>query len=226
MSEPVSTTLVLALTRRPPPSLSFLSASLDNPIYYPTYNLSARPLSPDEELRRSLRRRETPKFFRSDRKMTPAQPEAQVPYRTLAWRAVARGASDAERDQSRALCVHGKRGPKTGDDPRDPHLPGTQLVCCWVLRHTRRERCTRGTVGRGPAQRGSRAAEEGLLRNRKMRSYRIHTDSETKTVAIETGCKDTMVMHAGPSAGELQGLGTAGLGPRRMAGENRREKKP
>ena len=81
--------------------------------------------SPDEELRRSFRRRETPKFFRSDRKMTPAQPEAQVLYRTLAWCAVARGASDAERDQSRSAYTPGKREPQTGDDPRDPHRPGT-----------------------------------------------------------------------------------------------------
>ena len=87
------------------------------------------PVSPDEELRRSLRRRETPKFFRSDRKMTPAQPEAQAPYRTQAWCAVARGASDAERDQSRALRMHGKREPETGDDPWDPHRLGILTTC-------------------------------------------------------------------------------------------------
>ena len=76
--------------------------------------------SPDEELRRSFRRRETPKFFRSDRKMTPAQPKAQALYRTPAWCAVARGASDAERDQSQALCVHGKAWAKNGGRPSGP----------------------------------------------------------------------------------------------------------
>ena len=61
--------------------------------------------------------------------MTPAQPEAQVLYRTRAWCAVARGASDAERDQCRALRMHGKHGPQTGDDPRDPHRPGALTAC-------------------------------------------------------------------------------------------------
>ena len=59
-----------------------------------------------------------------------------------------------------------------------------------------------------------------------MRSYCSHTASETETVTIEPGCEDAMVMHMGPSLGEMQGLGTAGLGPLRMAGETRREKKP
>ena len=39
--------------------------------------------------------------------------------------------------------------------------------------------------------------------------YRPHTDSETKMVTIELGCKDTMIVHMGPGAGLLQGLGTA-----------------
>ena len=65
-----------------------------------------------------------------------------------------------------------------------------------------------------------------MLRNQKMRSYRLHTDSETKTVTIEPGCKDTMVMHMGPSPGELQGVVHRFPNLLRMAGENRREKKP
>ena len=59
-----------------------------------------------------------------------------------------------------------------------------------------------------------------------MRSYRIHTASETKTVPIESGCKDIMVMHMGSSPGALQGLGTVGPHALRMTSENRREKKP
>ena len=183
-------------------------------------------LSPDEELRRSLRRRETPKNFRSDRKMTPAQPEAQAPYRTLAWCAVAHGASDAERDQSRALRMRGKRGPQTGDDPRDPRRSGVPTACCRVPWHTHWERCTTGPVGRGLAQRGTRASGERLLRNQKMRSYRIHTDSETKTVTIEPSCGDSMVVYVDPSPGELQGLGPDWPRTPRMAGENLRGKKP
>ena len=65
-----------------------------------------------------------------------------------------------------------------------------------------------------------------MLRNQKMRSYRLHTDSETKTVTIEPGCKDTMVIHMGPSPGELQGLGPDWPRTPRMAGENLRGKKP
>ena len=156
--------------------------------------------------------------------MTPAQPEAQVLYRTLGWCAAASGASNAERDQCRALHMHGKCGPQTGDDPRDPHRPGTRLACRRVLWHTHRERRTTGPVGYGPAQGGSRDAGEGLLRNQKMRSYRPHTASETKTVTIEPGCGNAMVMHLGPSPGALQGVVTAGLSPLRMADENRREK--
>ena len=65
-----------------------------------------------------------------------------------------------------------------------------------------------------------------MLRNRKMRSYRSHTDSETKTVTIEPGCKDTMVMHVDPSPGEMQGPVPSKPHTLHMAGENRREKKP
>ena len=83
-----------------------------------------------------------------------------------------------------------------------------------------------GPVGRGIAQRGTRAAGEGLLRNRKMRSYRIHTDSETKTVAVEPGCGNTMIMHMDPSPGELRGVVTARLGPLCVVGKIWREKKP
>ena len=79
-------------------------------------------------------------------------------------------------------------------------------------------------MGCGPVQRGSRAAGEGLLRNQKMRSYRFHTDSETETVAIEPGCGDTMIMHVGPSPGELQGDGPAKQSHLRMTGKNRRKK--
>ena len=124
-------------------------------------------------------------------------------YRTLAWCAAASGASNAGRDQSRALRMHGKCGPQTGNDPRDPHRPDTRTACRLMLWHTRGERCTTGPVGCGPVQRGSHATGKWLLRNQKMRSYRLHTDSETKTVTIESGCKDTMVMHMGPSPGEL-----------------------
>ena len=165
------------------------------------------------------------KKFRSDRKMTPAQPEARAPYRTRAWCAATRGARDAERGQSRALRMHGKRGPQMGDDPRDPHRPGALTARHQVLRHTRRNPCTTGPVGRGPAQRGSRDAGEGLLRYQKMRSYRSHTDSETKTVTIEPGCGGTMVMHTGPGPGELQGVVSGWPHTRRMASENRRGKK-
>ena len=81
-------------------------------------------------------------------------------------------------------------------------------------------------MGCGLAQRDSRAAGEELLRNQKMRSYRIHTDSETKTVAIEPGCGNTMIMHMDPSPGELRGVVTARLGLLRMADKNRQKKKP
>ena len=142
-------------------------------------------------------------------------------YRTLAWCAAASGASNAERDQSRALHMHGKRGPQTGNDPRDPHCSGTRTACRQVLWHTRRERRTTGPVGCGPVQRGSHDTGKGLLRNRKMRSYHFRTNSETKTVTIEPGYKDTMVVHMGTSPGKQQGLGTSGLRALRMAGENR-----
>ena len=142
------------------------------------------------------------------------------------WCAATYEAKDAERGQSRAACTPGKCGPKTGDDPRDPHQPDTQLACCQVLWHTRGERCTTGPVGCGLGQGGSHAVGEELLRNQKMRSYRPHTASETKTVTIEPGREDTVVMHLGLSPGELQGLGTAGLSPRLVAGENRQGKKP
>ena len=156
--------------------------------------------------------------------MTPAQPEAQAPYRTLAWCAVAHGASDAERDQSRALRMRGKRGPQTGDDPRDPRRSGVPTACCRVPWHTHWERCTTGPVGRGLAQRGTRASGERLLRNQKMRSYRIHTASETKTVTIEPGREDTVIMHMGSGPGELQGDGPAKQSHLRMAAKNRQEK--
>ena len=64
-----------------------------------------------------------------------------------------------------------------------------------------------GPVDCEPAQKGSHDAKEELLRNQKMRSYRPHTDSETKTVTNEPGCRDTMVMHMGSGAAALQGLG-------------------
>ena len=156
--------------------------------------------------------------------MTPAQPEAQAPYRTQAWCAVARGASDAERDQSRAACMPGKRGPKTGNDPRDPHRPGALTACRQMLCVARGEGFTTGPMGCGPGQGGSLDTGEGLLRNRKMRSYHSHTDSETRTVTVEPDCKDTTVMHVGPSADELQGLGPDWPHPWRMACENRRKK--
>ena len=146
-------------------------------------------------------------------------------YRTQAWCAVARGASDAERDQSRALRMHGKCSPQTGDDPRDPHRRGALTACRRVLWHTHRERRTTGPVGYGPGQEGSRAAGEELLRNQKMQSYRIHTDSETETVTIEPGCMGTEIMHKGLSPGELQGDGPAKQDPQRIAGQNCREKK-
>ena len=53
-----------------------------------------------------------------------------------------------------------------------------------------------------------------------MRSYRIHTDSETETVTIEPGRKGTMVMHVGLSAGALQGLGPDWPRALRMVTEN------
>ena len=83
-----------------------------------------------------------------------------------------------------------------------------------------------GPVDCEPAQKGSHDAKEELLRNQKMRSYRPHTDSETKTVTIEPGCGDTMVMHMGPSPSELQGVVSGRPHALRMASEKRREKKP
>ncbi len=53
-----------------------------------------------------------------------------------------------------------------------------------------------------------------------MRSYRIHTASETKTVTIKFGHGDTMDMHMGLDTGTLQGLGPSGPHTRRMAGKN------
>ena len=44
-------------------------------------------------------------------KMTPAQPEAQVPYRTRAWFAVTGGTTNTQRDQSRAACTPEKMRP-------------------------------------------------------------------------------------------------------------------
>ena len=55
-----------------------------------------------------------------------------------------------------------------------------------------------------------------------MRSYRPHTDSETKTVTIEPGCRDTTIVHMSPSPGVLQGLGPDGPHPLCMAGRNHR----
>ena len=125
---------------------------------------------------------------------------------------------DAERDQSRAAYTPGKREPETGNDPRDPHQWDTRLACRQVLWHTRGEQRTTGPVGHRPAQTGSRATGEGLLRNQKMRSYCSHTDSETETVTIEPGCKDTMVVHIDPNSGVLQGLGSGWPCALRMAG--------
>jgi hypothetical protein len=88
----------------------------------------------------------------------------------------------------------------------------------------RGERRTTGPVGCGPVQRGSHAIGDGLLRNQNMRSYRFHTASETKTVTIEPAYRNAMVMHVGPSPGQLQGLGPDWPHTQRMAGENRREK--
>ena len=65
-----------------------------------------------------------------------------------------------------------------------------------------------------------------MLRSQKMQSYRIHTDSETKTVANKPGCKDTMVMHMGPSPDVLQGPDLNQLCTRRIADKNRQKKKP
>ena len=147
-------------------------------------------------------------------------------YRTRTWCVMARGASVAERDQCRALRMRGKHGPQMGDDPWDPHRPGALTTCRQVPWHTHRKRCTTGPVGCGPGQGGSLDAGEGLLRNRKMRSYHSHTDSETKTVTVEPDCKDTMVMHVGSSAGVHQGDSPAKQDPQRVAGEIRREKEP
>ena len=130
--------------------------------------------------------------------MTPAQPEPQVGHRTRAWCAATRGARDADRDQSRASRMPGKCGPRTGDDPRDPHRPGALTACHRVLWHTRKERRTTGPVGYGPAQRDFRAAWEELLRNHKMRSYKKKR-LKNKTVTIKPGCGNTMIMHIGPS---------------------------
>ena len=59
-----------------------------------------------------------------------------------------------------------------------------------------------------------------------MQSYRIHTASETKTVTIEPGYEDTMIVHVGPSPGVLQGLDLNRPRALRMADKNRQEKKP
>ena len=65
-----------------------------------------------------------------------------------------------------------------------------------------------------------------MLRNQKMRSYRIHTASETKTVTIEPGCRDTVILHMGLNPGELQGDGPAKQSHLRVAGKICREKNP
>ena len=138
--------------------------------------------------------------------MTPAQPEAQVLYRTLAWCAAASGASNAEQDQYRALHMRGKCSPQTGNNPRDPHQPGIQLACYQVLRVARGERCTTGPMGCRPVQGSSHDAGEGLLRNQKMRSYHFHTDSETEMVTIKPGCGDATAALSGTGASTLQGV--------------------
>ena len=153
--------------------------------------------------------------------MTPAQPEPQVGHRTRAWCAATRGARDADRDQSRASRMPGKCGPRTGDDPRDPHRPGALTACHRVLWHTRKERRTTGPVGYGPAQRDFRAAWEELLRNHKMRSYK------KKTVKKQNSYDQARLRehhdHAHrPEPNELQGAVTAWPSPMHMASTFRR----
>ena len=63
-----------------------------------------------------------------------------MPYRTRTWCDVTCGARDTERDQCRALRVHGKCGPQTGEDP---HHPVTRKACRRVLWHTCGKRCIR-----------------------------------------------------------------------------------
>ena len=58
-----------------------------------------------------------------------------------------------------------------------------------------------------------------------MRSYRPHTDSETKTVTIELGCRDTTIVHTVPSPGAQQGPDFNRLRARHMADTSRHEKK-
>ena len=145
-------------------------------------------------------------------------------YRTRAWSAVTCGARDAEWDESRAACTLGKCGQLTGDDlgtnvVRVPYQPAPR--CCG----TRMGSDAQGDKwGAGPHEGGSHGAGEELLRNRDMRKYRPHTDSETKTVTIKQGCGDTMIMHMGPGAGPPQGSGTDWPNAQRTVGANRRDK--
>ena len=106
---------------------------------------------------------------------------------------------DAERDQSRS-----RARPKNA--VHKPHFslgthiagaPYRHAVECCVVR-TWGAMCN-GTSGLQARVRGLPCCRGDLLRNREMRSYRPHTDFETKTVTIdEPGCKDTMIMHMDP----------------------------
>ena len=146
-------------------------------------------------------------------------------YRTPVWCDVTHDMKDAERGQSQAAYMPGKREPETGNDLRNPHRWDTRLACCQVPWHTRGERRTTGPEDCEHAQKGSHDAKEELLQNQKMRSYRPHTDSETKTVTIEPGCRDTTIVHTVPSPGAQQGPDFNRLRARHMADTSRHEKK-
>ena len=66
------------------------------------------------------------------------------------WCAAKRGTKDAEKDQSRALRMHGKCGPQTGDDPWDPHRPGAQTACRQVMWYTPGSDAQRDQWAAGP----------------------------------------------------------------------------
>ena len=66
----------------------------------------------------------------------------------------------------------------------------------------------------GPRARAKRL-RKGLLPNREIRSYRPHTDSETKILTVESGCGYTAVL-VGLDAGVLQGPVSAWRGPLRL----------
>ena len=115
-------------------------------------------------------------------------------------------------------------------------LPDSGMVCCDTWREGRRtgpargfararkKRPTNGGRPSGPTLPGRPNSLPPSAASGTRTAVHNGTSELQARATIEPGCGGTMIMHMGPSPGELQGLGPSGPHPLKMAEANRRGK--